>query len=246
MGVITMKAATVFVLVCGLVGAWGPAGAAENEDGPARLYHLDVPGIEATDAAQLLKQRCYEADWRCTMKWSNNDWLTVWAPPAAHEWFAARVAEWGTPPPPPQTLVFKLYLLWAQPGSGPAPRLAPGAAAALEDLMEFLPPSSFELRGSGAFSLQPNERAQTVLAGSEGYRAHLRFSENGGSGTIRVEFSLNDLVAATDEAGNRTLRSVDVLDNAFGMEVGETIVVGTSEAGRAGESLIVLLSAEPS
>jgi hypothetical protein len=231
------------LLLVGLAAVVSPAGAAEREQDPARLYDLDVEGIDREDAERLLIQKCYESDWKCSTKWSSGDWLTVWAPPAAHEWFAARIAEWDVPPP---TLVFRLYLLRARAGSGDLPRLAPAAAAALEDLIEFLPPSSFELWGTSVVSLQPDERAQTMLAGSEGFRAHMKFAMNGSPRRIRVYFSLVDRIPVTDDKGARAIRNVEVLDNAFGMEVGETVVVGTSEAGRAGESLIVLLSADPS
>ena len=62
--------------------------------------------------------------------------------------------------------------------------------------------------------------------------------------SIVDDFSLDDAVPSTDEAGRPALRYRDVLDNAFGMSLGETVVVGTSQAMvDAGDSLIVLLAA---
>jgi len=219
-----------------------------------RLYDLDVAGVDDDDAERQLVKKCYEEGWDCKTDWSGRHWLTVAAPQAAHEWFLARVSEWDTPPP---TVVFRLYLLSAlpesrvpesgRPGSERWSRsvtLTPDAQAALDDLIEFLPPSRFALDGTSVVTLQPGEHAQTVLAGSMGYRAQLKFETNGAPGKIRVYFALSDVYAGKDERGNPISRHRDVLENAFGMGIGETLVVGTSQAARdESESLIVVLSA---
>ncbi len=133
--------------------------------------------------------------------------------------------------------------------------LPEAASKALADMSQFLPYKSYELLDAQWILGSP--RSIGLLRGPENREYHLELSTvPRGDNAVQIDFNLRDSrqpfttvytpgreVAASRPAGVRVLKqSGRVIDTTFTMDVGETVVVGTSRL-QGDKALIVLLTA---
>lgn len=210
-----------------------------------RIFHLDLHSAEL-----LAWQQCADKT-RCAVTGSTADeggFLDVLADAATH---AAIVAALAREDAAPKTQVFQLFLLEATSAEGGAfpTHLAAGARKALEDLRSFLPYKSYRLLDSAWLPATDLVRARLVGDGGASYETMLRFRRVGGPEgkqlfvhvfNMREEGTSPALVDA--QGKGRPPRQLIV--TSFGLDVGETIVVGTSRVdGASDKALVVLLTA---
>jgi hypothetical protein len=153
---------------------------------------------------------------------------------ATHERIARALAERDSAPP---TQVFQLVLLAAgSKPNGPAPTLSEAAQKALDDMRKFLPFANYRLLDTAIVRVTQDDVAQSQIAGlgNSRYKVAMRFRSGGADGkALFIDgFGL--------EENDRHL-----IQTSFSMNVGETVVVGTSNAGGGQEALVAILTALP-
>ena len=139
-------------------------------------------------------------------------------------------------------------------GGAPARDLPPAASKALADMSQFLPYKSYQLLD--ARWLLGSPRATALIRGPENreYELELRTSSKSDS-EVQIDFYLRDPRQAFPFLPGRGLRTGTstravrivkrpgrIIDTTFNMDVGETVVVGTSRL-QGDKALIVLLTA---
>jgi hypothetical protein len=154
---------------------------------------------------------------------------------------------------PEKTYTFQVVLLVAD-DAAPAvvENVPPNAQRALKDLQDFLPYKSYHLVDLAW--LRTAWWAKTRITGPKGeaYEVELDFQRMVGAGErlLIQDFKLTEKTQLPPvEAGGRGAGKAsavrEVLSTTFGMELGETVVVGTAKLDGPGRALIVLLSASP-
>jgi len=149
---------------------------------------------------------------------------------------------------PRETHSFQVSLLIAdtQNGSG-FEGLSKNAQKALEDLQDFLPFKSYRLLDFAW--LRTSSHSYAKVKGPDGQEYELTLGIGGVSpesdGKIYISrFDLRDGSAAT--TGSRSpLLGRALISTSFGIEEGETVVVGTSRLEGDHRALVVLLTAVP-
>jgi hypothetical protein len=160
--------------------------------------------------------------------------MDVTADAATQERFTRVLAERDVP----RTQRFQLVLLAAgTKPNGPPPTLSAGAQKALDDIREFLPFKSYRVLDAALIRIAQDDLAlarMTGLVANSGYKVGMRFRSGGTDGGKLVidGFSLDG------EKG-------DLIQTSFAMDVGETVVVGTSSVGGSEEALVAILTALP-
>jgi hypothetical protein len=139
-------------------------------------------------------------------------------------------------------------------GGTPARDLPPAASKALADMSQFLPYKSYELIDARWILGSP--RSTSLIRGPENreYELELRTSPRSDN-EVQIDFYLRDPTRAfpflsgrgfRSGSGNGAVRIVKqpgrIIDTTFNMDVGETVVVGTSRL-QGDKALIVLLTA---
>jgi hypothetical protein len=139
-------------------------------------------------------------------------------------------------------------------GGTPARDLPPAASKALADMSQFLPYKSYELIDARWILGSP--RSTSVIRGPENreYELELRTATRSDS-EVQIDFNLRDPRRGLPVVTNRGFRSGNtnatvrivkhpgrLIDTTFNMDVGETVVVGTSRL-QGDKALIVLLTA---
>jgi hypothetical protein len=160
--------------------------------------------------------------------------MDVTADAATQEKFVRALAERDVP----RTQRFQLVLLAASPKpDGAPPALAPGAQKALDDIRGFLPFKSYRLLDAALIRVAQDDVAQAKIGGlsSNSYEVGLRFRSGGSDGKKLAIDGFN-----LDDQGDR-----DLIQTSFAMDVGETVVVGTSSVGGSEEALVAILTAMP-
>lgn len=222
-------------------------GAAERPvyDNEYRVLHLDLHTAELLAWAQCeQKERC-----RVTATFSDaGKVLGVRADAATHARIVQALAREDAAPP---TQVFQLHLLEGATAAAGAPPgdLPAGARKALDDLRGFLPYRSYRLLDAAWLPTTSTVRARLVGDRGASYEAELRFRRVGAleekqlfvdGFRLREEGSSPALV---DEKG-RDRPPRELLNTSFGLDIGETIVVGTSRVdGASDRALVILLTA---
>lgn len=198
----------------------------------------DIRYLDIHTAETLAWEQCPDKNACVVMGAVNSDRrgavLTIRADSETHARLARVLAERDSAP---QTQVFHLVLLAAgNKPNGPAPTLAPGAQKALDDLKGFLPFKSYRTVDTALIRVTRSDvaRARVAALGPGGYKVSLRFWSGGPDGKkLTIDgFSLDD------EKG-------DLIQTSFAMDVGETVVVGTSSVGGSEEALVAILTAVP-
>jgi len=157
-----------------------------------------------------------------------------------------------------RTYTFQLVLLVADT-SGPNrfENVPPNARKALEDVRDFLPYKGYQLLDMAW--LRSSRTAEAQLAGPEGttYSARIAFrSVDEEPGRLDIQRFVivatnpsGGLNAAPNREGGTAVALLPpvrpVIESTFGMQAGETVVVGTARLDGASRALIVLLSALP-
>lgn len=157
----------------------------------------------------------------------------VWmlrAPEPIHTQFAVFLAEHDAPPP---TIRLQLHLLKEIPGSragdtSPKLTLPENASRALKDLEQVMPGRHFELVDSA--ELRTTSDGYATLAH---HIVKVEIKQASGS---KKKFFVEKFELMENRGGL-------VLSTNFGIDSGETVVVGTAREGQ--ESIVVLLTAAP-
>lgn len=248
----TLVALAASIMIAAIPAAATPLGAApgpvpgsgQEDSAPAearvtRLYQGQF--LPVSTLLQLAAQLCSEVeDELCTFESGGGGILVLNAREPIHERFVSLLAERDVPPASQQ---FQVFILVAN-GEGGTERLPSGPRAALEDLRGFLPYSGYRVLDSGW--LRTSAYAAITLGEAGAFSVELRFEGDPRAGkALLVEFELAHRPWSRDEATRivHYMDPRDLLQTSFGIDVGETVVVGTSKLDGEGEALIVLLSA---
>jgi hypothetical protein len=227
-----------FTLAAALLLLASPAVRAA-QDGP-RTYdnRYDIRYLDIHAAETLAWEQCPDKNACVVMSALNTDRrggvLTVRADSETHAKLARVLAERDSAPP---TQTFHLVLLAAGNKDGPAPELAAGARKALDDMKGFLPFKSYRVVDTALVRVIRDEMVQARVLGPSGSNATLmlRFSSGGADGKKLFVNTFN----LSDEKSGRLIQT------AFSMDVGESIVVGTSSVSGSEEALVTILTAVP-
>jgi len=222
------------------------ANKALHEDLVSRVYrvnHMDTP-----DAYMLADQICLDRRGdknSCRWQADRQGWFTYNTDAETQEAIAAALARSDIPA---ASLTLRLTLLMADNTERPQVRLGKSESAALADIRQLLPYRGYRLVESGQLLAQA--RGQIRLGGLPHYTAQFSLAKRTGldASTIQFQdfelhrtFSLSPEAAGKGEQG-ATMTEV-LLRTSFAMQVGETVIVGTSRLDGDDEALIVLLTA---
>lgn len=181
--------------------------------------------------------------------------------PRAEEVLASAAGETPSPsaaPAPPakrgdRTYTFQLILLLADNATPAVTENVPAKAQkALKDLQDFLPYKSYHLVDMAW--LRTSSEASSKMTGPKGetYQVDLVMQPAGGPGERLLvhQFQITQVAMmpppGASPSSSPTPRAIGkLLSSTFGMELGETVVVGTAKMDGPGQALIVLLSALP-
>ena len=221
--------------------------AAPQKDGDAILARLyQVHYLQVDEARLLLRQECLKlSNNECETRTPSRKFLELFTDAKTHEALESVLKRKDVPPP---TQVFQVTLLVADNGAtGSAPDLPPGARQALDDLRTLLPMRSFRLLDTGY--IRTSREAELGLGGDLGYMARLHFEgDPTADRPIFIDrFQLSQTFSRPinpipGQASSEEVRR-PIVSSSFAMEVGETVVVGTSKLNGGEEALVVLLTA---
>lgn len=238
---VSMRSVVLVLLAVVAAGIWAPDAAAQEDDRLLRVYTARF--LHPNNVAALAFQVCGDEE-RCEIESMGNQGIVVRAPDVVHAEFAALLAERDVPPP---TQEFRVILLRADRGNG-MPELPDDATAALQDLRDMTAYSGFEMLDSAW--LRTSGEGSTSLGEAGSFVVELRFTGDPRQGaSLLVEgFALYHAPVHwfEDDDGMRRAALGDlkqVLSSQFGIDVGETVVVGTSRLNGGEEALVVLLTA---
>lgn len=180
----------------------------------------------------------------CSGSASADGLLSFTAFPETHRQFEALLKEKDVPP---RTFTFQVQLL-KEDGRGESPQLPENVAKALKDLAAVFPGRSWTLLDSAL--ARTNQAWQGFLGSGAGQGFSVEFRVHGDtdpSKPISIELfdvaqwkSQEEQARSTDTQPRRTFSTV--LSTMFAMNVGETVVVGTSRT-EDNKALVVLLTA---
>ena len=169
----------------------------------------------------------------------------------------APVAESTPRPDSARTYTFQLVLLVAD-NEGPAgfENVPPRAQKALTDVRDFLPYKSYHLLDLAWLRSSGRSEAQLEGPANEALSAAIQFSAN--RTTERIDIHrfvivrtnpIPMMLEAPRKDGTPTALAPPavrpLLETSFGMELGETVVVGTAKLDGPSKALVVILSALP-
>jgi hypothetical protein len=149
-----------------------------------------------------------------------------------HESITELLEKFDVPPP---TLLFQLFLLEASMQSSARPDLPAGAKQALADLQGFLPFKGYTLIESGMVRAS----SESHIALSEEWQASILFRSHRRAERPLIMEGFRLVRTTRDESGPHER---PILDTTFSMNVGETVVVGTSKLNGDDRALVVLLT----
>jgi len=216
-----------------------------------RLYPLQHLRLDS--AYTLALSVCRENDARsgtaCNVEVLEEEGiLVVTAIAALHERVSTLLSEVDRPP---QTQAFHIIVLAATDSPSTPSDLPPGAQRAVEDIKTFLPYAGFRVLDTGW--LKTVREGQTTLTGPTGFEVGLEFRGDPRSGEpLLIEtFQMTVMEPAVIlpegvQGETRGARQRLVLETSFSMNVGETVVVGTSKLNGGGDeptALVILLTA---
>lgn len=209
-----------------------------------RVSHLDL-----RDAALLAHQLCLNAysSEHCDYSIEGQRWFRYRTYPEMHDRITALLESNDRLP---ASLNMRVVLLVADNNQRPEPDLEEAEARALKDLKQFLSYKGYRVLESGW--VRTKTRAELRLGTNPLYLAEidLRGDRPPGDSSVHVRgFSLTTEVPTSviTESGKaqESFRSMEILSTSFTMEVGETVVVGTSKLNGDDEALVVLLTSQP-
>ncbi len=229
---------STFMLLLALSGPLAALAAQDPSANSTQTVRYEVHYLSDHAATALAWEQCVQKD-NCRIvalpgAGGRGAVMDVVADAATQEKFARILAERDVP----RTQQFQLVLLAASPKpNGAPPTLSKGSQKALDDIREFLPFKSYRILDASLIRVTQDDVAQGRIAGLGGlsYRVSLRFRAGGVDGKKLVldGFGL-------DDQGDR-----DLIQTSFAMDVGETVVVGTSTVSGSEEALVAILTAVP-
>jgi len=238
------------MLLLTLMLSYAPAATAQ-EDGvidpqerTLRVYSTRF--LHPDNAAALAFQVC-SGDERCEVEQMGRQGIMLRAVARIHAQYELLLAERDVPP---ATQEFRVILLRADQ-SGSMPDVPADARVALEDLRDLLAYTGFEMIDSGL--LRTSGSGSTTLGEAGSFRVDLFFvGDPRQDGALLIEsFGLahSQVVWENLDGENGPIPRAhlggftSVLSSQFGINVGETVVVGTSRTNGSHEALVVLLTA---
>ncbi len=210
-----------------------------------RVSHMD-PG----DALMLAHQTCLDRRGdldSCRHEVQSRGWFTYNTDAETQEAIAAALSRSDVPA---SSLTLRLTLLMADNTDRPQVRLGKSETAALSDIRQLLPYRGYRLVETGQLLAQA--RGQIRLGGLPHYTAQFIMQDRPGLDESTIQFEAFELSrtfallpgSSTDEdQGPGPTDTESLLRTSFAMQVGETVVVGTSRLDGDDEALIVLLTA---
>jgi hypothetical protein len=178
--------------------------------------------------------------------------VAIEADNSVHEKFTRALAREDAAP---RTQNFQLLLLAASTKAGsPGTEVPANAQKALSDLKGFLPFKGYELLDTAWVRATQDEALSARLVGRQGaqHQVQLRFRNTGTKEdrslyvdgfSLRAEPFSPPPAAGGEKQPARPGRSL--IETAFSLKEGETIVVGTSKVDGGDEALVLLLTAVP-
>jgi hypothetical protein len=209
-----------------------------------RVSHLDL-----RDAALLAQQRClneYPPE-GCAYAIEGQHWFRFLTTSEMHDQITALLEENDRMP---ASLNMRVVLLVADNTQRSEPDLPEAEARALDDLKQFLPYKGYRVLESGW--VHTKGRGELRLGVDPTYLAEidLRGERAPGDPSVHVRgFRLVTEIPATvitdSGVAQESFRSMEILSTSFTMDIGETVVVGTSKLNGDDEALVVLLTSQP-
>jgi len=152
-------------------------------------------------------------------------------------------AQEEAPPAPDdkKTYLFQVVLVIGDNTGGPSSNDVPkNAQNALDDIRDFLPFKNYRLLDTAL--LRSSHVVEGLLAGPDGsdYGVRINFDVSNFEGT-RLHVRSFDMTAPHRDESQRVGRR-QVLATSFSVDVGETLVVGSSKLDGSGKALIVLFT----
>lgn len=244
---------TLSVLLLMLPLAALPAGAAQDGGAPAaygnryEIRFLDLHAAELLAWSQCPnKERCRVMSLVTPGEQDkpSKTYVEVYADAAVHERIVQALAKEDAAP---RTRTFQVVLLLADSKpEDPAPRLPAGAQKALQDIRDLLPFKSYHVLDTTWLRTTRTAEGRLLGLRDQGYNVSLRFRNVGsveGKSLYVDGFDVReDPETVRDAEGNRRAPR-RLIQTSFGLEVGETIVVGTSRLDGGEQGLVVLLTA---
>jgi hypothetical protein len=235
---------TAAALLLSFLLAASPLPSSEGRGKPSetlwRYYH--ARHLEPGEAYGMLLARCGALQSRHSCDGSHDvskHYFQIRTDAPTHEALAEYLKEIDVPLP---TRVFRISLLLGTQKLSEARNLPEGSAKAVEAVRRLFPNHHFRPLATGGMRLVWDGRL--VLGDLPGYEAVLRLSrERSPDRAVQVEsFRLHSRRYLPREAGGMSVASDTLIHTAFGIEPGETVVVGTT-THESGEPLVVLLTA---
>ncbi len=220
---------------------------------PTRIYR--VQHIKPMDAIMVAHQICLAelTEQECRHAMESQNWFSYTTRPAMHDKIAAALARADVQPP---SLDLRIVLLVAGPEEAPAPKLPDAEARALADVQKILPYKGYKLLQAGL--VRTRDRANLRMGQNPSYEAQveLDWPQDPAAGSVQVRrFGLvrhserrvrQEAAQPGGTPGAEWERiNEEVLATRFTLEIGETVVVGTSRLDGDDRALIVLLTAKP-
>ena len=233
----------VAVVAALAAAVWSPPAAAQEDERVLRVYSARF--LEANSVAAIAFQVCGGEE-RCELEPMGDQGILVRAPASVQVQIAALLDERDVPPP---TQEFRVVLVNANRGDD-MPDLPGDARAALEDVRDMTAYTGFELIDSALIRTSGGGSMTLGLAGS--FRVDLFFAgdprQHDSLLMQRFELHHSPVYWSESEAGEDGDQpflgdSRTVLSSQFGIDVGETVVVGTSRLNGGDSALVVLLTA---
>jgi hypothetical protein len=148
----------------------------------------------------------------------------------------------------PRTRTFQLVMLLADSKpEGSAPKLPEGAQKALRDIRDLLPFKSYHVLDTAWLRTTRAAEGRLVGLRDQGYEVSLRFRNVGsveGQSLYVDSFDvMEDPRIPIVDANGKGRPARRLIHTSFGLEVGETIVVGTSKLDGGEQGIVLLLTA---
>ena len=240
---VIVSALALLMLLTLPLAAVGSQDEPEQEELVSRAYHMKHLSHDA--GTMLAHQTCLERrgdNSVCRYDVKGRDWFIYNTDARTQEAIAAVLARHDVPA---LSLTLRLSLFMADNEKREPPQVNATEKRALDDLSQLLPYRGYRLIETGW--LRAEERGQIHLGGMPSYVAEFSMTvpvDPDGTSVRMDGFELVLIQPVTDDEGEMIdTNSRVILRTSFSMEIGETVVVGTSRLDGKDEAMVVLLTA---
>ena len=159
--------------------------------------------------------------------------------------------------PPEKSYMFQtVLLLGSTEGESDLSGVPHNVVRALDDVMKFLPFSSYRMIDTSIIRSASHARGRFAGPSGQQFELEFGFHQADGKGLFVRGFELTALVPAKQKGllpegqngsagANHPEGRSEVIATSFTVDVGETIVVGTSKLNGSGQAMIVFFTAMP-